>query len=156
MEFYHQIWYRLYSDMVIFQGLYTLGKPGKSWSFRISFSRPGKSWNNMVKITQNERWFPRKWSKLGHGKLGEVMEKSWDFKISKDYEPGILIFLFLVSDFLNNLFYCCISGPYRYGAADHWGSIYIRCCRIHHCCTVTEEKAEELGEECWGLQLFSL
>ena len=29
------------------------GKPGKSWNFRISFSRPGKSWNLSV----------------GHGKL---------------------------------------------------------------------------------------
>ena len=42
---------------VIPQGLYGHGKPGKSWNFRISFSRPGKSWNLGV----------------GHGKSWKMM-----------------------------------------------------------------------------------
>ena len=39
------------------QGSYGHGKLGKSWNFRISFSRPGKSWNLGV----------------GHGKSWKMM-----------------------------------------------------------------------------------
>ena len=52
------------------------GKPGKSWIFRISFSRPGKSWNLGV----------------GHGKSWKMMfikknKINWVFakKIVKTY-----------------------------------------------------------------------
>ena len=46
------------------------GKPGKSWSLIISFSRPGKSWNSGVghgkswKISMRERQY-EKWTDVG-------------------------------------------------------------------------------------------
>ena len=77
------------------------GKPGKSWNFRISFSRPGKSWNLGIGFfcEENSKNIPkmkddfqeklmvkfRSWKTWrshgkGHG-------KSWNFKSSKEYEP---------------------------------------------------------------------
>ncbi|XP_078349367.1 uncharacterized protein LOC144634314 isoform X2 [Oculina patagonica] len=38
-------------------GSYSLGKPGKPWNLRISFSRPGKSWNLSVSHRKSWKWY---------------------------------------------------------------------------------------------------
>ena len=97
------------------------GKPGKSWNFRISFSRPGKSWNLGVdhgkswkimffkKYKINWGFFAKeivetypKWKTISKEMVkfrswktwrshGKGHGKSWNFKSSKEYEPCVCL-----------------------------------------------------------------